>query len=141
MTRFKKITLTAVALTTIGAGSLAVAGRGGHDPARIVERIGDRLELDATQSDALLGFVTEMQSIRTLMRGGELRDEGLALLSSDTLDQGAALTLLESRADALRAQAPELVAAAAVFFDGLDAQQREQVRDFAERGARRGGRH
>jgi len=140
MTRFKKITLITVALAAIGAGSLAIAGRGGHGPERMVERVSDRLELDAGQSDALLGFVTEMQSIRTLMRGGELRDDGLALLQSDTLDQGAALTLLETRADALRAQAPDLVAAAAVFYDGLNAEQREEVRAFAERGSRFGRR-
>ena len=39
--------------------------------------------------------------------------------------------MINDRAAALQNKAPELVAAAAVFFDGLDASQKEQINEFA----------
>ncbi len=52
-------------------------------------------------------------------------------------DQGKALEMINERAAALQANAPDLVAAAAVFFDGLNAEQKQTVQSFSEKSGRR----
>jgi Spy/CpxP family protein refolding chaperone len=68
----------------------------------------------------------------------DLRAEMTSLITADTFDQGKALTMINDRAAAIQANAAELVAAAAVFFDGLSAEQKAQIQQFAEK---RGNRH
>ena len=75
------------------------------------------------------------------MRGGEdgnMRLKLTALISADTFDQGAALTMITDRAAALQANAPELVAAAALFFDGLSAEQKATLQEFGNKAGKRG---
>ena len=142
MTHLKKIIIGAITLTTITVGASALAARGNGDhQERMIERISSKLELTDTQIAAMQSFAEELTETRELMRGNrtDLRAEMNSLIEADTLDQGKALTLINDRAAAIQKNAPELVAAAAVFFDGLSAEQRAQVLEFAEK--RGHGRH
>ena len=134
---------TIIALTLAGVGvaalsTSAIAWRGGDRGERMIERVSERLELDDNQRAALGTLAAEMRETRELVRGegDALREQVATLLAAPTLDQGAALALIERRTTAVQSQAPELVAAAAVFLDGLDAEQKADIESFLERGGR-----
>ena len=142
MKHLRKLIIGAITVTTITVGASAFAARGdGDHQERMIERISSKLELTDTQSAAMQSFAEELAETRELMRGNgtDLRAEMNSLIGADTFDQGRALTLINDRAAAIQANAPELVAAAAVFFDGLSAEQKAQVQQFAEK--RGHGRH
>ena len=140
-------------LLTVGAATLAVAvvsgtalahrGGDGNRAERMIERVSERLELDDGQRVALETLAAELAETRELMRGDgdPIRSEMRALLEADSFDQSAALALIESRVAAVQAQAPEVVAAAAVFLDGLTPEQKADVETFLDRAERRHGRH
>ncbi len=142
MSNIKKGIVVVLTAGSIALGGAALAARGGHDGGRMIERISSRLSLDDNQSAALTTFVDTVKESRHNLLGKDEspRTQILEHLEGDTLDQGAVLASLEARADALRAAAPELVASAAAFYDGLSAEQREQVRELLERGGKRGRR-
>ena len=131
---FLALTLAAASLAAVSGTALAWRG-GGDRSEHMIERAAERLELDADQRAALESLAGELRETRELMRGeeGALRESVRTLVSAETLDQGAALQLIEARAAALQAQAPELVAAAALFLDGLTPEQKADVERFLER--------
>lgn len=138
--------IIAAVLATAGIAAVstsALAWRGGDRGERMIERVSERLELDDNQRAALEGLATEMRETRELVRGddGELHERFRTLVTADTLDQGAALALIEQRTAAVQAQAPELVAAAAVFLDGLSAEQKADVEQFLNRAGEHHRRH
>ncbi len=142
MKHLRKIIIGAITVTAITVGASAFAERGdGDHKQRMIERISSKLELSDSQSAALQTFAEEMTETRELMRGDgtDLRSEMSSLIEADTFDQGKALTMINDRAAAIQANAPELVAAAAVFFDGLTAEQKAQVQEFTQKRGR--GRH
>ncbi|MBK6615196.1 Spy/CpxP family protein refolding chaperone [Ottowia sp.] len=135
---------------TVLAGSLA--GCAGHrdrwhegDPgawrARMVERVGHKLDLDAAQKQKLEVLAQKLQAQRQALRGDQApRAQFRALFAGDKLDQAGANRLLDEKLAVLRAGSPEVIAAAADFFDHLNPAQQQKVRAFMERG-RRWGRH
>lgn len=141
----KKLLVAALAAVGIAAASgVAIAERGdGHRGERMLERVSERLELDDNQRAALATLAEAMRETRELMRGadGDLRAQAESLVTAETFDQGAALGLIQERTAALDAQAPELVAAAAAFLDGLDAEQKADIAEFLEKRGGRGHRH
>jgi len=62
------------------------------------------------------------------------------LFAGNTLDQAGAKKLVDEKTAALQAGSPEVIAAAADFFDNLRPEQQQKVRDFMERGRRWGHR-
>ncbi len=141
MKHIKKIIVGTLIIGTAALGASAYADRSGDGfKSRMIERVSSRLELNESQEAALNTFSAELMETRELMRGdsGDIRAEMSELLTADTFDQGRALSMINDRAAALQNNAPELVAAAAVFFDGLDATQKEQISEFAQK--RRHGR-
>jgi len=136
---------------TVLAGSLA--GCAGHRErwhegdgtaarARMVERVGQKLDLDTAQKHKLDVLTQKLQTQRQALRGdNDPRAQVRALFAGDRLDQAAAARLLDEKTAALRAGAPEVIAAAADFFDHLRPAQQQKVRDFIDRGNRRWGRH
>lgn len=131
------------------AGSLA--GCAGHrhgwggDPAefraRMVERVGSRLDLDAAQKQKLDVLAQKLQAQRVAMQGGgDPRAQFRALFAGGKLDQAGATRLIEEKTAAVRAGSPEIIAAAADFFDNLNPAQQQKVREFMERGRRWGHR-
>ena len=64
------------------------------------------------------------------------RAEVQALVATATLDKARAQALIEEKTGALRSKSPEVIAAAADFFDNLNPAQQQQVRDLMNRGRR-----
>lgn len=143
----KKVTLLiagTLAATTLFAGASAYAMRGGHGMdgeargPRMTAHIAERLELDEGQAAALEALQTRLAETRELMRGSDMRTQIQELLTAETFDQDAALALINERAQTLQNQAPDVVSAAAVFFDGLTAEQKTQLQTLMEKRGKRG---
>ena len=110
--------------------------------ARMVERVGSKLDLDATQKQKLDVLAQRLQAQRQAMRGtGDPRAQFKALFAGDRLDQAAAAKLVEEKTAAVRNGSPEVIAAAADFFDHLNPAQQQKVREFMDRGGRRWSRN
>ncbi|PID64062.1 MAG: hypothetical protein CSB44_00030 [Gammaproteobacteria bacterium] len=141
MNTFVRIAIVTVATGTLLVSAAAFAVRGGEARfgARMIENVSEQLSLDANQREALDGLRTEFLEMREALRGeGNMRDTLLEMATADTFDQGAALAMLNTRAEAVQTHAPDLVAAAALFFDGLDAEQKARMTEMAERFDERG---
>lgn len=133
-----------VAAATLAIGGLAIAKAGfgsGRMGEFMIERASDRLELDDSQRASLGTLVEVMTRTGQTLRGDGPRVEMQRLTAGPTFDQGEALALIESRADALRAAAPDIVAAMGAFHDGLDERQRAEMAQLLERGPRHGFGH
>lgn len=147
-----KRTLIATATVTLLLGGVVACGahhhRGPWDEARItemrgkaVERISDKLELDATQKAGLERVADALLAQRRALLGpgaAEPRAELQALIAGPAFDRTRALALLEQKTTAVQAQGPQLVLALADFYDSLNPAQQQQLREWAQRG--RGGR-
>ena len=137
MNKFTKIATVALTVTGLAAGGIALADRSeGERGSRMMNRVSERLELDENQRAALDSLFTEVTEMRQLVRGNgdDMRAELTTLVTAETFDQGTALEMINSRAAAIQTSAPELVAAAAVFLDGLSAEQKADISEFAEKG-------
>ena len=105
--------------------------------ARMVERVSSKLELDAAQKQKLDVLAQKIQAQRAALRGGgDPRAEFKALFAGAKLDQERAKKLVDDKTAAIQAGSPEVIAAAADFFDNLNPAQQQKVRDFMERGRR-----
>lgn len=149
MKRYIKRSLLALFGGTLLVSSLAgCAGRWhggwqGGDSAqmqsRIVERIGSKLELDDMQKQKLAVLADKLRAQREAMRGGgDPREQFKSIIAGSRFDQAQAAKLVEDKTAALRAGSPEVIAAAADFFDHLNPGQQQKVRDFLARGRRFG---
>jgi protein CpxP len=138
-------------LIVVGSlGACAGRGPGGWGPeasnpaefkAKMVEKVGGKLDLDAAQKQKLGVLADKLQAQRTALRGNaDPRESVRALMAGATFDQAAATRLVEEKTAAVRAGSPEVIKAAADFFDSLKPEQQQKVREFMERG-RRWGRH
>lgn len=109
--------------------------------ARMVERVGSKLDLDASQKQKLNVLTEKLQAQREALRGGgDPRADFRALFAGAKLDQERARKLVDDKMAAVQAMGPEVITAAADFFDNLNPVQQEKVREFMARG-RRWGRH
>jgi len=109
--------------------------------AKMVGRVGSKLELDAVQKQKLAALADTLQAQRAAVRGnGDPRAQFKALFAGDKLDQSAAARLVDEKTAAVRSGSADVIAATADFFDHLRPDQQQKVRDFMDRG-RRWGRH
>lgn len=117
--------------------TLAVAGPGHRDRGpdafaqRMIERVTDKLELTETQVAKLNGVKDAIKAARENMRDKrkDKKDEMLSLLEQPTLDQNKAMELLTERGDAMKEEAPKVIAALAGFYDSLSPQQQQTLRE------------
>ncbi|MDO9359503.1 MAG: Spy/CpxP family protein refolding chaperone [Polaromonas sp.] len=149
MKRFIKKTLLglfggALIVGSLGACSHRGPGWDGSSPdarARMVEKVGSRLDLDAAQKQKLSVLADKLQAQRAALRGAQDPRTALqGLFAGAKLDQAGASKLLAEKTAALQAGSPEVISAAADFFDNLRPEQQQKVRDFMERGRRWGHR-
>jgi len=146
-----KRTLVGVFGASILIGGLSACGHGGHhgnwaasdaDSAqmreRMLERVGTQLKLDDAQKQRLATLADKLREQRVALMGAtDPRAEFQALMAGPKFDRAGAQTLVEAKTAALRGKSPEVIAAAADFFDGLRPEQQQQVREFLAK--RRGG--
>jgi len=109
--------------------------------ARMIERVGKRLDLDATQK-AKLGLLAD--SLRDQQKalmgaaGADPRADLQELMVGATFDRAKAQALVQAKISALTNKSPGVVTAMADFYDSLKPEQQAKVREFI---AHRGGGH
>lgn len=144
MNRWIKRTLFASFGATLLLGGLSACGHHMHggwqmseaDSAKMRERVIDRatkeLKLDDAQKQRLTVLADKLREQRMALMAGPTnpRDEVQALVAGTTFDRARAQAFIEAKTSAVRSKSPDVVAAAADFFDGLRPEQQTQVREF-----------
>lgn len=127
------------------AGGLSACGHRHHEhgmviseedsarfKARMVERVGKELELNEQQKQQLgaLGDRLREQRVALVGKTTDPRAEVQALVAGAQFDKARAQAILDEKTAAIRGKSPEVIGAAAEFFDSLNPAQQQKVRDF-----------
>lgn len=142
MNTMTTIIIVATTAAAIAFGANAYAKRdAGHNGDKMVSRIVKKLDLDDSQAEALKALQAEIIETRTLVKGDgvNMKEQFSEMFNADSFDQGAALSMINERAAAFQANAPELVATAGTFIDSLNPEQKAKVQKFMSHG--RGFKH
>lgn len=113
----------------------------GQMKARMVDRVGSRLDLDAAQKAKLSNLADVMSAQRQTLMAGKTdpRTEFMSLMAGPSFDRTRASALIEAKVAAVQQGAPAMVNAAADFYDSLRPEQQLKAREFmAQRGHRHG---
>lgn len=102
---------------------------------RMVERASKELGLNAAQKQQLTALAEQLRQQRQALMAGtpEPRGELKALIAGAQFDVNRANALMSEKTEALRAGSPAVIAAAASFYDGLNPEQQQKLRDFMNR--------
>ena len=142
-----KRSLIALTSATVVIGGLTACGsRGDHARGwsdervtemrgKAVEKISDKLELNAGQKAKLEALADEMVASRKAMRGEsvDVRTDLQALIAADKFDRTKAQQMLDQKTRALQGSGPKILAAFGDFYDSLNPEQQKQVREKLER--------
>ena len=153
-TWIKKTLVTMMGAVFVVGGLSACAGGGRHDgpmsdadsaarQSKMVEYAGKKLDLNEAQKQRLNVLGDKLREQRASLMGAskDPRADIRALVAGDKMDRAKAQALVDDKTSAVKAKSPELIAAAADFFDSLNPAQQQQVRDLMSRqGGRRGWR-
>jgi periplasmic protein CpxP/Spy len=106
----------------------------------LIERVGSRLELDATQKAKLGVLADRLRESRNAVvaTSGNPKTELQAVISGNAFDRARANTLVQAQLATLNTQAPALITAMADFYDSLNPAQQQQLREFLAQRGRRG---
>ncbi len=98
---------------------------------RMMERVAGKLDLNAEQKQRLAVLADKLQEQRTALvaKGVDPRAEVRALVAGDKFDRVRAQAWVTEKTAALNSKSPEVIAAMADFFDGLNAAQQTKVRE------------
>ena len=140
-----KRTLVTMGAVLVEGGLSACAGgrHGGHmsegdsaaRQAKMVDYAGKKLDLNDAQKQRLnvLGDKLREQRASLMGAGKDPRADLQALVAGDKMDRSKAQALVDEKTGAVKAKSPELIAAAADFFDSLNPTQQQQIRDLMNR--------
>jgi Spy/CpxP family protein refolding chaperone len=107
--------------------------RSAHWRQRFVDRMSGRLQLDAAQQARLGLLFDRLQAQRLALRGpADWRADLHTLVKDDTFDRWHAQDLLNARTQALREHGPQVIAAMADFYDGLQPAQQDRARGLLQ---------
>lgn len=97
---------------------------------KVVERISDKLALDATQKQKLELLADQIVASRTAFRGKDAdpRAELQAMVAGARFDRSRAQALFEQKTQVVQGNGPKLISAFADFYDSLNPQQQQEVR-------------
>ncbi len=100
----------------------------------LVEYVSNDLDLNETQTTSLNALKSELLDLRKAMKQGQAdnRDALLEILSQPALDRDRAVNLIQGRLQTLQDQTPQIVAAIGNFYDGLNAEQQQELREKVE---------
>jgi len=104
---------------------------------KMIDRISSRLELDAAQKQRLGVLADKLKEQRVALMAGTTnpRADIEALVAGPKFERERAQGLVEAKTAAVRTKSPEVIAAAADFYDSLKPEQQQKVREFlAKRG-------
>lgn len=137
MKKSTKITAAIVVTLSIITAGGAYAAKNKHDNDDMraefaVTFIAKKLDLDATQEQALSALKDQVLVAKTAMRGQmeTTHDDVRGLVEADSFDQGKALEMISTKTATIDTVAPELVGALGNFLDSLDAEQKAEILDF-----------
>ena len=107
---------------------------------KMVDYAGKKLDLNDAQKQRLSVLGDKLREQRTALMGKttDPRAELQSLVAGTTLDKAKAQAMVDEKTGALRSKSPEVITAAADFYDSLNPTQPQQVRDLMQR--RRGWR-
>jgi periplasmic protein CpxP/Spy len=144
-----KRTLIGIVGVTALFGTVAACSHHAHDrwqamsdedaakfKARMIERVGRKLDLDEAQKTRLATLADKLREQRLALLG-ETRDpraELHSVIAGPTFDRGKALGLVQAKTQAVQTKGPEVITAAADFFDSLRPEQQDKLRTFMDRG-------
>jgi Spy/CpxP family protein refolding chaperone len=102
---------------------------------RMLERAGKELALDDAQKQRLVVLADKLKEQRAALVGNttDPRAELQALVAGPKFERERAQGFVTAKTDVLRSKSPEVIAAAADFFDSLKPEQQQKVRDFLNR--------
>ena len=105
---------------------------------KVVDKISKKLELDTTQKQKLDVLADQNLAARTAFRGTgtDPRADLQAMVAGAKFDRARAQTMFEQKTQAMQGNGPKMISAFADFYDSLNPQQQQQVR---ERMQHRGG--
>ncbi len=148
-----KRTLIALAGALALGGALAACGHRHHHgwrqmsetdgmemKARLVNRVGSKLELDDAQKAKLGTLADKLREQRNALVGktADPRAELQALMTGPQFDRAKANTFIEGKVAAVNTQSPAVVTAMADFYDSLKPEQQAKVREFISRRGHHG---
>jgi periplasmic protein CpxP/Spy len=104
--------------------------------AKMVDRVASKLDLNEMQKQKLTVLAAKMNEQRSALIGANTdpRAEAKAIIAGTTFDKTKAQAMVDEKTFAIKGKSPEVIAAAADFFDTLNPAQQQQVRDFLNRG-------
>ena len=114
--------------------------------ARVVDRIGSKLDLDAAQKVKLGVLADSLRVQRNALvasidgKGTDPRAEVQGLIAGSTFDRTKAKALIDAKVGAVNTQSPAVLAAMADFYDSLKPEQQARVREFLASRGQRGNR-
>ena len=103
--------------------------------AKMIAIASKKLDLNDAQKQRLTVLAAKLQEQKTSLMGktSNPRAEIQSLVAGATLDKAKAQALIEEKTNAIRSKSPEVLSAAADFFDNLNPAQQQQIRDFMTR--------
>ena len=109
---------------------------------RMLERAGKELNLDEAQKARLATLADKLreQRLALLGSGSDPRSEINALVAGAKFEREKAQALVDAKTGAVKSKSPEVISAAADFYDSLKPEQQQQVRDFMAKRSRWGHR-
>jgi periplasmic protein CpxP/Spy len=109
---------------------------------KVIDRVSRELALDDAQRQHLVTLGERLRAQRQALVGSttDPRATVQALVGGSRFDRARAQALIEEKTSAVRSQAPAVVDAAANFFDSLNPQQQQQLREHLQKRGRWFGR-
>ena len=109
--------------------------------AKMVDRVGGRLELDDAQKAKLGALADQLRAQRQALVGGtDPRTEIQSLVAGNTFDRAKAKAFIDGKTQTIQTKSPELIAALGDFYDSLKPEQQQKVREYMSRGRHGWGR-
>lgn len=99
---------------------------------KLLDRAGKELELDATQKQRLGVLFDKVDEQRVALMGSTADPKAAMqqLVAGERFDRSKALALMQEKTGAVQLKSPEVINAAADFYDGLNPAQQAKVREF-----------
>ena len=132
-----KIALISLGLVIVAVGAMGASGfcdkRGNPEKFanRMVEKITDKLSLREDQVAKLEIAKNELLAIKKDMSAQRqtMRTSFIDMIEKPTLDQQIILSMVKDKTQAVNDKAPQVVVALAGFYDSLNSEQQETLRE------------
>lgn len=102
---------------------------------KMVDRVSTKLDLNEAQKVKLNALADKLEAQRTAFAGKtpDPRAEMQAIVAGERFDRERAQALLNEKTRAVQANGPEVLSAMADFYDALNPEQQQKVREFMQR--------